>query len=105
MTKAYWIANGEIADAEQYKKYVEANAEAFAAFGARFLVRGGAGDVQEGSFKSRTVVIEFDSYEQALACYNSPTYQKARALRLDVSTINLIIVRGYDGPQPGDRRS
>jgi len=102
MAKAYWVANGEVTDIETYKKYVEANAEAFAAYGAKFLVRGGEGEVQEGTLKSRTVVIEFASYEQALECYKSASYQKAKAIRLVAADINLIIVNGYDGPQPGD---
>ncbi len=101
MTKAYWIANGEVNDIETYKKYVEANAGPFAEYGAKFLVRGGDGDVVEGSFKSRTVVIEFSSYEQAVACYNSGSYQKAKAIREAAADISLFITKGYDGPQPG----
>jgi len=42
------------------------------------------------------VVIEFPSYEAALACYDSPGYQAAKALRDPVSTGDLVIVRGYD---------
>lgn len=102
MAKGYWIANGEVNDVETYKKYVEANAKPFAEYGARFLVRGGDGEVVEGSFKSRTVIIEFDSYEQAVACYNSDLYQKAKAIRDTAAEISLFITKGYDGPQPGD---
>jgi len=102
MAKGYWIGNGEVTDLQTYKKYIEANAAAFAEYGATFLIRGGEGEVPEGSFYSRTVVIEFPSYEQALACYNSDLYQKAKAIRLAAANMNLIIVAGYDGPQPGD---
>jgi uncharacterized protein (DUF1330 family) len=102
MPKGYWIANGDVTDLETYKKYIEANAEPFARYGARFLVRGGEGEVAEGRVKSRTVVIEFESYEQALACYNSDAYQKAKAIRENAASMNLFIVAGYDGPQPGD---
>ncbi len=101
MAKGYWIANGEVSDMETYKKYIEANAEAFSEYGAKFLVRGGQGEVVEGTVKSRTVVIEFDSYENALACYNCEAYQKAKAIRLSAAQMNLFIVAGYDGPQPG----
>jgi uncharacterized protein (DUF1330 family) len=45
-------------------------------------------------------VIEFPTYEAALECYRSPEYQEALKLRLTVSTIDLVIVEGYDGPQP-----
>ena len=102
MAKGYWIANGEVTDMKIYKKYIEANSGPFEQFGARFLVRDGEGQVKEGALKSRTVVLEFSSYESALACYNSDAYQKAKNIRLPVAEMNLYIVRGYDGSQPGD---
>lgn len=97
MPKGYWIAHVDVDDMETYKKYIEANAAPFAEYGARFLVRGGAGEQPEGKSRARTVVIEFDSYETALACYNSPGYQAAKALRDPVSTGDLSILPGYDG--------
>ena len=102
MVKGYWIGNGDVTDPETYKKYIEANAEPFAEYGARFLVRGGEGEIVEGNFKSRTVVIEFESFEKALACYHSDAYQKAKAMREGSADMNLLIVAGYDGPQPGE---
>jgi uncharacterized protein (DUF1330 family) len=102
MAKGYWIATGEVNDIEAYKKYIEANAQPFKQFGAKFLVRGGEGEVKEGAFKSRTVVLEFSTYENAIACYVSPAYQKAKKIRLPVAEMNLLIVGGYDGPQPSD---
>ena len=102
MAKGYWIANGEVNDLEAYKKYVDENAKPFAQYGAKFLVRGGEGQILEGALKSRTVVLEFSSYEKALACYNSDLYQKAKDIRLPVADMNLIIISGYDGPQPGN---
>ena len=102
MAKGYWIATGEVNDIKAYKKYVEANAQPFKQYGAKFLVRGGEGEVKEGAFKSRTVVLEFNTYENAIACYESPTYQKAKKIRLPVAKMNLLIVGGYEGPQPGD---
>ncbi len=101
MAKGYWIASGEVSDVEQYKKYAAANAIPFAKFGAKFLVRGGAFECMEGSTASRNVVIEFPSYEAALACYKSPEYQAAIELRKPASRLNLIVIQGYDGPQPG----
>lgn len=102
MAKGYWVARVDISDAEAYKKYVAANAEAFAEFGARFLVRAGHFENPEGNARSRNVVIEFPSYDAALACYRSPAYQKAIAFRRDASQADLVIIEGYDGPQPGD---
>ena len=54
-----------------------------------------------GKLRSRHVVIEFESYDKALACYRSPEYQAALKLRLDVSTGDAVVIEGYDGPQPG----
>ena len=62
MAKGYWIAHVEVTDAETYKKYLAANAVAFAKYGARFLVRGGTHVVAKGAAKSRPVVIEFPDY-------------------------------------------
>ena len=104
MPKGYWIANIEIAEPEAYKAYVRANAAPFAKFGARFLVRAGRHGVAEGASRSRQVVIEFKDYETALACYQSAEYQAAKALRTPVSSGDLVIVEGYDGPQPGETK-
>lgn len=97
MPKGYWVAHGLVHDPVAYEEYRRANGAAFAKFGARFLVRGGTQDVVEGVARPRCVVIEFDSYETALACYHSPEYQAAKALRDPVSEVDLVIVEGWDG--------
>lgn len=101
MPKGYWVARVDVADAERYKDYVAANAAAFAKYGARFLVRGGRFENPEGGSRSRNVLIEFPSYQAALDCWNSAEYQHALAIRRPISTGDVIIVEGYDGPQPG----
>ena len=100
MPKGYWIARVDVTDPEPYKKYIAANAEPFKKFGARFLVRAGRYENPEGSSRTRNVVIEFPSYQAALDCWNSPEYQEAVKLRLAVSSVDMVIVEGYDGPQP-----
>ena len=102
MPKGYWIAHVDVSDLARYKAYVDANAKPFKAFGARFLVRAGRCEIVEGASRSRHVVLEFPSYEAALACYRSPEYEAALKLRLPVATADVVIVEGYDGPQPGD---
>jgi len=102
MAKGYWIAHVDISDAEAYGKYIAANAVPFAKFGARFLVRGGDYGVKEGATRDKQVVLEFADYATAVACYESPEYQAALKLRTDVSVGDLVIVEGYDGPQPGE---
>ena len=66
-------------DAEGYKPYMVADQAPFGKFGARYLVRGGKQETPEGKSRSRTVVLEFPSYEAALACYRSPGYQAAKS--------------------------
>jgi len=97
VAKGYWIAHVDVHDMEAYKDYIAANAESFGAYGAKFLVRGGERVEKEGQARARTVVIEFPSYEQALACYDSEGYQAAKAFRDPVSTGDLVIIQGYDG--------
>lgn len=101
MSKGYWIGRVEVTDMEQYKAYIEANAAPFKEYGAKFLVRSGRFENPEGASRSRNVVIEFPSYQAALDCWHSPGYQAAIQHRLAVSTIDLVIIEGYEGPQPG----
>lgn len=100
MNKGYWVARVDVSDDGQYKKYVAANAEAFAKYEGRFLVRGGTYTAVEGTPRGRNVVIEFPSYQAALDCWNSSEYQTAKAIRDDVSIADSIVIEGYDGPQP-----
>lgn len=102
MAKGYWIARVDVADSDAYQKYVQANAAAFSKYGARFIVRAGAFESREGNARSRNVVIEFPDYRTALDCYDSDEYRQAIAFRQGASTGDLVIVEGYDGPQPGD---
>jgi len=100
MAKGYWIVRVDITDQEQYKLYMAANAEPFKKYGARFLVRGGRFENPEGSSRSRNAVIEFPTYEAALECWKSAGYQEAIKLRQPVSTLDLVVIEAYDGPQP-----
>ena len=96
MPKGYWVIRADVADMEKYKAYMAANAAPLAEFGARFLARGGRFEVVEGQTRARNTVIEFPSYEAAKACWESPAYQAAIALRKPVSTLDLVIVEGYE---------
>ena len=102
MAKGYWIVRVDLTDQEKYKAYIAANAMPFKKYGARFLVRAGRFENPEGSTRSRNVVLEFQDYATALACYNSPEYQHAIALRTPHSVADIVIIEGYDGAQPGD---
>ncbi|MEL0285563.1 MAG: DUF1330 domain-containing protein [Paracoccaceae bacterium] len=94
MPKAYWVAHVDVDDPATYENYKAANAVAFSKYGAKFIVRGGKQAIREGQSRARTVVLEFQDYDTAMACYNSPEYQKALAIRKDISTGDLVIVEG-----------
>ena len=100
MPKGYWVVRMDVSDSEKYKGYVAANAAAFKKYGARFLVRGGKFETLEGSSRARNVVIEFPSYKAALDCWHSPEYKQALSIRRPISQADIVIIEGYDGPQP-----
>ena len=100
MAKGYWIGRVDVSSDEGYKPYAAANLAIFKKFGGRYVVRGGKFTGVEGQSRSRNVVIEFDSYDAAMACYNSPEYQANIKVRQPHSQADLIIIEGYDGPQP-----
>ncbi|MTI01150.1 DUF1330 domain-containing protein [Roseibium sp. RKSG952] len=102
MPKAYWIARVNVDDPDQYKVYMAASAPVFTKYKAKFIVRGGEFTELEGASKYRNIVLEFKDRATALECFNSPEYQAARALRLPVSDADIIMIEGYEGPQPGD---
>ncbi|MBF8778367.1 DUF1330 domain-containing protein [Pseudomonas fulva] len=95
--KGYWIATIDITDAEQYQEYTQRAPEVFAAFGGKFLARGGRSEAMEGRpTPTRTVIIEFVSYEQAVACYRSAQYQAASEHRFNAAKAQVIIVEGLE---------
>ena len=57
--------------------------------------------IATGLGHGRNAVIAFPTYQAALDCWKSPEYQRAIKLRQPVSTADLIIIEGYEGPQPG----
>ena len=101
MAKGYWIGRVDVHDPDVYKNYVAANGKAFAKYGGRFLVRGGNFEPVIGASRTRNVVIEFPSYQAALECFRSPEYQAALAEQKGSAEVDLIVIEGYDGPQPG----
>ena len=100
MAKGYWIGRVDVHNEDGYKTYAAANPAIFKKFGGRFVVRAGKSESAEGTNKPRHVVIEFPDYAAALACYRSPEYQANIKVRQPHSAADLVIVEGYDGPQP-----
>jgi uncharacterized protein (DUF1330 family) len=100
MAKGYWIGRVDVHNEEGYKPYAQANGAIFKKWGARYVVRGGKHTGVEGQARSRNVVIEFPDYETAMACYQSPEYQENIKRRQPHSIAELVVVEGFDGPQP-----
>jgi uncharacterized protein (DUF1330 family) len=101
MAKGYWIARLDVQDDEAYAQYRALNAVAFAKYGARFIVRGGPYKLARGEGRKHNVVIEFKDEETARACYDSPEYQAAAVHLARAGSADLVIIGGYEGPQPG----
>lgn len=82
MPKGYVIScYHSISDPEKLQAYAKLAGPAIAAAGGQFLARGPAAKAMEAGIKERTVIIEFESLDKALALYDSPAYQEAlRAL-------------------------
>ena len=92
---AYIIVDVEITEKEGYEEYRSQVPATIAAYGGRFLVRGGALEVLEGTWSpKRCVILEFPSLEQAKAWYHSPEYKPLLALRERSAKTNLILVEG-----------
>jgi len=96
MSKGYWIVRVSVRNAECYPDYLAAATLAFERFGARFVVRGGRYEAMEGAARERNVVVEFKDYATALACYRSPEYQAAKAIRVANADADFIIVEGAE---------
>lgn len=94
MPKGYVIVNANVTDTSKYDAYRPLSAAAVAAYGGTFIVRGGQQEVVEGQTHTRTVVIEFDSFEQAKAFYHSPEYTQAREVRAGAAQANIVCVEG-----------
>ncbi len=79
---AYWIARSKINDPVEYKKYTDQVPGIISKYGGKVLARGGKFQIMEGPDKfHRFVVIEFPTFEQGVACFQSKEYDDAAAFR------------------------
>ena len=91
----YWIVRGsQIRDPEALEQYGKLWPEIAARFGAEVIAGKGRVDTREGPGFARQLIVRFDSYEQAVACYDSPEYQQAMVLAQRASDRELAIVEG-----------
>ena len=79
MKKGYWVvAYRAISDESAVKAYAALAVPAIQSFGGRFLTAGASQvKAHESGLRLRTIIVEFDSYDTALAAYESEPYRKA----------------------------
>lgn len=92
---AYVIVNIDVKDPVRYEDYKRQAAATVTAYGGRYVVRGGAAEVLEGSWTpKRIVVLEFPSMARAREWIDSPEYAPARRLRHETAESEMILVEG-----------
>jgi uncharacterized protein (DUF1330 family) len=95
MAKGYWIAAyRKVSDPEKLAAYAKLAGPAILAGGGRFLARGSASKAYEAGLLERTVLIEFDNAEKAIATYESAAYQVALAALGNGAERDIRIVEG-----------
>jgi uncharacterized protein (DUF1330 family) len=95
MPKAYWIAcYREITQPDKLAAYAKLALPAIEAGGGKFLARGTAAQAYEAGVRERTVLIEFDSVDQAIAVHDSAPYRAALAALGGGAVRDLRIVAG-----------
>jgi uncharacterized protein (DUF1330 family) len=91
------IVDIEVLDPVRYEDYKRLASAAIAAYGGRYLVRGGKSEVLAGDWTPRRlVVLEFDSFDQAKRCFTSPEYAEAKKVRDTCARANMIVVEGVE---------
>ena len=93
---AYWMVRCHVTNTEIYSDYIQLAGPAIEKHGGRFLVRGGKQIEVEGDGYERTVLVEFDSLEQAKACYQSEEYQAAYKVQEKAADRLVVLVEGVN---------
>lgn len=94
---AYLVVEVDVHDPERYEKYKSMVPPSLAAFGGRFLIRGGGVETLEGDWApQRFVMVEFPSLERAKAWWSSTEYAEAKALRQATAKTQMILVEGFE---------
>ena len=95
---AYVIAHIDVKDPVRYEDYKKMSPVSIGKYGGRFIARGGAVEVLEGTWEpKRLVLVEFPSVDAARQWYESEDYAPAKALRQATSTGDLVMVEGLGG--------
>ena len=95
---AYVIVNIEVLDPVLYEEYKKLAPACVAAYGGRYLARGGKMEVLEGDWQpNRLVILEFESAERARQWWDSPEYHDAKKMRQQSTHTDLVILEGAAG--------
>ena len=95
---AYWVARARINDSIAYKAYTDRAPAIITKYGGRFFARGGQFCIMEGSDQfQRFVVIEFPTFDQGVACFESAEYREATAFRRNgAGEVEIVMIAGLD---------
>ena len=96
MPKGYVVARLTVTDPDAFAEYVKDGTAAIRQYGGRPLARGGAFEALEGEARTRNVILEFDSFEQARRYYHSAEYQAAKAKRDGIAVAEIVAVEGVE---------
>ncbi len=92
---AYVVVDIEVTDPVGYEEYKKLAPPAVAAYGGKYLARGGKTETLEGDWvPKRLVILEFENAGRAKAWLNSPEYRAARQLRHQTARTNMVVVEG-----------
>ncbi len=92
---AYVVIEIVVKNPEGYEEYKILAPPAIAAYGGKYIARGGRAESLEGSWQpNRIVILEFESVEKAKQWLDSEEYQEAKALRHKYASSNAIVVEG-----------
>ena len=94
--KAYWITRCHVHNSVEYDKYIRLAGSAINKHGGTFLVRGGDQIELEGGPYERTVLVEFNSMNEAKLCYASNEYQEALKYSSNSSNRHVVLVEGVN---------
>lgn len=92
---AYVIVEIEVTDPELYETYKTQAPAAVAAYGGMYIARGGRTQVLEGDWSpKRLVILEFETFEQAVAWWNSPEYSAIKGIRQQATVSKMVALEG-----------
>ena len=96
---AYILVEIDVRDPETYERYKALAPPTIAAYGGKYLARGGKTEVLEGDWvPKRLVLLEFDSAERAKAWWASTEYEEAKALRQQCASTRMVVLEGLTAP-------